>query len=171
MKYLSHLLSAPQPADDPSTDELHERINELETENATLRHLDDTLRRNIRLFEALLAHSQDGFLLVTPQLTCLKVAHSVLGNSDRELIGQSLLSIIHPEDAAQVQETFDRLLSGQDKSVKCECRAPDLEGVWHWMEVEMTDLLDDPDVQAIVLNNRNIDKRKQYQAELKALQA
>lgn len=174
MKYLSQLWSMSQAVDDPSVEELRERVSELEAENAALRQLDDTLRRNAHLFEALLARSQDGILLVTPQLTLLKVVHSVLGNTDRELAGQPLLSLIHPEDGTQVHEAFRRLLLGHDKSVKCECRAPGRDGEWHWVEIEMTDLLDDPDVQAIVFNSRNINKRKEYQAaaeELEALRA
>jgi len=34
----------------------------------------------------------------------------------------------------------------------------------------MTDLLDNPDVQAIVFNGRKIDKRKEYQAALEELE-
>ncbi len=162
MKNHSELLSLSQAAQYPSVDELRERVSELEAENAVLRQLDDAFRRNVRLFEALLARSQDAILLVTPQLTFLKVVHSVLGNTDRELTGQPVLSVLHPDDGARVSETFGRLLSGQHKSVMCECRALGRDGEWHWVEVEMTDLLDDPDVQAIVLNGRSIDNRRGY---------
>jgi PAS domain S-box-containing protein len=161
-------------SDGSMLNDLRERIAELEAENAALRHLDDTLRRNIRLFEALIAQSHDGIVLVTPQLTSLRLAHSILGISDREIAGQSILSVIHPEDAGIVQAAFDRLMSGMEKSLTCECRGIGSDGIWHWLEIQMTDLLDDPDVQAIVFNNRNIDKRKKYQQameELVALQA
>ncbi|HYL78423.1 MAG TPA: PAS domain S-box protein [Bryobacteraceae bacterium] len=150
-----------QAVHDPSVEELRERVSELEAENAMLRQLDEAFRRNSRLFEALLARSQDAILLVTPQLTFLKVVHSVLGNTDRELTGQPVLSVLHSDDGARVTESFGRLLSGQHKSVICECRAMGSDGAWHWVEVEMTDLLDDPDVQAIVFNGRRIGNRKE----------
>lgn len=157
---------------DPSVAELRERVSELEAENAALRQLDDAMRRNIRFFEALLVHSQDAIVLVTPQLTFLKVVHSALGNSDQDLMGQSVLSAIHPEDAPQVRAALDRLLSGQESFVTCECRAlGKKDEMWHWVEVEMTDLLNNPDVQAIVFNGRKIDKRKEYQAALEELEA
>ena len=159
-----------QAVHDPSVEEFRERVAELESENAVLRQLDEAFRRNVRLFEALLARSQDAILLVTPQLTFLKVVHSVLGNTDRELTGQPVLSVLHPDDGASVREAFERLLSGQNKSVTCECRALGRDEAWHWVEVEMTDLLDDPDVQAIVFNGRNIENRKQHQAALEELE-
>src|SRR5579864_3226370 len=164
MKNHSQLLPDCQAVHDPSAEELRERGSELEAENAMLRQLDDTLRRNIRLFETLLARSHDSILLVTPQLTFLKVVHSVLGNTDRELTGQPVLSMFHPDDGARVSEALSRLLSSHHKSVTFESRVLGMNGKWHWMEVEMTDLLDNPDVLAIVFNGRSIGDRREYQA-------
>jgi len=133
---------------------LRDRISNLEEENANLRRLDEVIRRNARLFDAALCHSHDGFFLVTPRMTFLKVIHSVLGNTDQTLTGQPVLSIIHADDHAAMETAFATLLSDPSRSVTCECRAQDQHGHWCWMEVEMTDLLDDPDVQAIIFTNR-----------------
>jgi len=162
MSIVDQLLSlsqtaASQTAADLSLDELRERVNELEAENARLRSLEESLCRNARLFEALLAHSHDSIVLVTPQLTLLKVVHSVLGHSDRELAGQPVLPMIHPDDAVLVSTCFDRVSSGLERSAVCKCRAPHKDGNWCWMEIKMTDMLDDPDVQAIVFNSRRIE--------------
>ncbi len=70
-------------------------------------------------------------MLVTPQMTFLRLIHSGLWNTDHEFAGRPVPSNIHPGDK---------------------------NGDWYWMEVEMTDMLDDPDVRAIVLNNRNISR-------------
>ena len=94
-------------------------------------------------------------------MTFLKVIHSVLGNTDQDLAGQPVLSILHPDDHARMETAFTGLLSDPTRSVSCECRARDKEGRWCWMEVEMTDLLDDPDVQALVFTNRNITERRE----------
>jgi PAS domain S-box-containing protein len=160
---LSITSTPPDPAEDPTVLQLRERVSELELENASLRHLDETIRRNARLFEALVSRSRDGAFLITPQMTFLKVIHSVLGNTDQTLAGRSLLSIMHPEDRARVGEAFSALLEAPGQSVVCDCRSRDQNGEWRWMEVEMTDMLDDPDVQAIVLNNRDITERKKCQ--------
>jgi PAS domain S-box-containing protein len=110
-------------------------------------------------------------LLVAPRMTFLKVIHSVLGNSDQTLGERPLLSIRHPEDRARVSEAFSALLSAPDQTVVYECRASGENGDWCWMEVKMTDMLDDPNVQAIVLNNRNITLRKKYEAAPQELES
>jgi len=134
--------------------QLHGRIAELEAENANLRQLEETVRRNARLMQALLSKSRDGFLVVTPHMTVLRVIHSVLGNIDANVAGRPVLAKIHPEDRARFTEAFAGLLSNPSEAVSLECRVSDNNGIWRWMEVEMTDMLDDPDVQAIVFNNR-----------------
>jgi hypothetical protein len=79
----------------------------------------------------------------------LKVVHSVLGNNDDNLAGRPVLSKFHPDDRARATEAFSHLLNNPSQPVTVELRVGDSAGEWHWMEVEMTDMLDDPDVQAI----------------------
>jgi PAS domain S-box-containing protein len=147
---------------EPIVLQLHERVAELEAENAALRQLQETVRRNAKIFEAVLSKSHEGFLLVTPQLTFLRAIHSVLGNRDEELVGRSLLTKIHPDDGAYITRAFVGLLGNPSQSVTVECRVSDPQGQWHRMEVEMTDMLDDPDVQAVVWNARQITERKKF---------
>jgi len=157
MRRLPELISTPEQMQESPAEtilELGERITELEAQNANLRQLEETIGRNARLIDALLKKSHDGFLLVTPQMTVLRVIHSVLGNNDDTLAGRPLLAKIHPEDRAQATEAFSRLLSNPSQSVTVDWRVSDAEEHWCWMEVEMTDMLDDPDVQAIVMNGR-----------------
>jgi PAS domain S-box-containing protein len=140
--------------------QLRAHVAELEAENAALRQLQETVRRNSRVFQALLNKSREGFLLVTPQLTFLKAIHSALGNNEEDLAGRSLLETIHPDDCAHVACAFASLLANPAQSATVRCRVIDGSGEWHWMEVEMTDLLDDPDVQAVVWNSRDITQRE-----------
>jgi PAS domain-containing protein len=157
MRKLPEFISMPEQVQELPADtslELRERIAELEAENSHLRQLEETVGRNARLIKALLKKSHDGFSLVTPQMTVLRVIHSVLGNNDDSLAGRPLLAKIHPEDRAQATEAFSRLLNNPSQSVNVEWRVSDGEEHWRWMEVEMTDMLDDPDVQAIVMNSR-----------------
>lgn len=149
-----HDSTFPPESSDDTILQLRERVAELETENASLRQLEETVRRNARLIQALLSKSRDGFLLVTPHMTVLRVIHSVLGNIDANVAGRPVLAKIHPEDRACFTEAFARLLGNPSEAVSLECRVSDDGGAWQWMELEMTDMLDDPDVQAIVFNTR-----------------
>lgn len=97
-------------------------------------------------------------------MTFWKVVHSVLGNNDDNLAGRPVLSKFHPDDRARATEAFSHLLNNPSQPVTVELRVGDSAGEWHWMEVEMTDMLDDPDVQAIVMNSREITWRKSQAA-------
>jgi PAS domain S-box-containing protein len=145
---------------EPTVQQLREHVAELEAENAALRQLQETVRRNSRIFQALLSKSREGFLLVTPQLTFLKAIHSALGNNEEDLAGRSLLETIHPDDCARVSGAFASLLANPAQPATIRCRVIDGSGEWHWMEVEMTDMLDDPDVQAVVWNSRDVTRRE-----------
>jgi PAS domain S-box-containing protein len=157
---ISFTPGSPQESPENTTLQLRERISELEAENANLRQLDETVRRNARLVQALLDKSQEGILLLTPQMTFLRMIHSVLGNTNQSVAGQSALVSIHPEDHGIFCEAFSRLLSNPSQAITFECRGWNTDGHWRWLEIEMTDMLDDPDVQAIVLNARDITHRK-----------
>ncbi len=47
-----------------------------------------------------------------------------------------------------------------------EYRIRHQDGSWVWVETRVTNLLDDPNVQAVILNSRNITERKKTEAEL-----
>jgi len=148
----------PARLDDQQIADLRDRIAELEAENSSLRQFEQTLRRNEGLFTALLRGSRESIVLLSAQMTFLRVVHSLLGYQDEDLAGQSLLSVVHPDDFSAASEAFTRVLEGAARSAVCEIRIRDKEGIWRWLEIEMTDMLDEADVQAIVLNNRRTNR-------------
>lgn len=143
---------------------LQDRIAELEEENANLRRLDDTIRKNARLFDHILQRCREGIVLLTPDLIILRLIHSSVGYQEMELSGQPVLSFIHTDDASHFRNSFSQLLNAQASSVSCEFRLKKRDGSWAWLETEMTDMLDDPDVQAILLNARDITEQKRWAA-------
>lgn len=142
---------------------------DLETFSAT--QLEETIRHHVRVFEVLLCRSQEGILLLTPEMDCLRMVHAAIGHQAPEVLGLSALSFIHPGDAAAVRTAFDQLLTSQKQTAVCECRAKDVGGGWHWLELEMTDLLDDPDIGAILFNYRDITRRKKAEETARCLAA
>jgi PAS domain S-box-containing protein len=95
-------------------------------------------------------------------MNLLRLVHPVIGHSAPEWVGSSVLSFIHPDDAASLSAAFAQLLTTQKQTVVCECRASDTDSHWRWLEIQMTDLLDDPDVSAILFNYRDITERKGF---------
>jgi PAS domain S-box-containing protein len=143
--------------EDPVLAHLLERISELEEENHNLRNLEETIRRNGHLFDVLLRGSQEAILLLNPELSIVRLIHSTLGYSEHELRGQPLLAFVHPKDAPRVEDYCFSLLNGRDPGC-IEMRGLSAAGQWIWLTGHFTDMLDDAQVQAIVVNLWRADK-------------
>ncbi len=153
-------------AEDQVVTHLLERISELEDENDNLRKLEETIRRNSHLFDVLLGASHEAILLVNPELTILRLIHSALGYSENDLVGESALAFIHPDDAHRLEDCLVDLLRNHADARGIEIRGLGPDGKWIWLAGHVTDMLDDPDVQAIVLNFRRVDKSSQPESPM-----
>jgi len=151
----------PQRLEDQVVAHLLERISELEEENDNLRKLEETIRRNSYLFDMLLRESREAILLLNPELTILRLVHSTLGYSEKDLLGQPALAFIHPDDAHLVEHCCSNLLRSCAGAHTIEMRGLGADGKWVWLGGYVTDMLDDPNVQAIVLNLRRIAEPRQ----------
>ena len=69
-----------------------------------------------------------------------------------------MLAFIHPDDAPLLENSCVCLLGHEAKSRLFEARVLAPDGNWTWMEVQLRDLLDDPDVQAGCPHWRRISK-------------
>ena len=142
----------PQRLEDQVVAHLLERISELEEENDNLRKLEETIRRNSYLFDMLLRGSREAILLLNPELTILRLVHSALGYSERDLLGQPVVAFIHPDDAHLLEKCCSDLVRSRAGAHAIEMRALGADGKWVWLGGYVTDMLDDPNVQGIVLN-------------------
>jgi PAS domain-containing protein len=132
------------------------RISALEEENRNLERLEETIRDNTYLFEAFLSRTHDGIVLLTPEMTILRLIHPAFAHSEGELIGQSALRYLHPDDREPFTRAFIRLLGGPEKNHSLRCRARHKNGEWVLADFDMTDMLDDPKLQAILVSYRAI---------------
>ena len=95
---------------DEVIEELTVRISELEEANANLQLLDEAMRRNNALFEAVLANSWQGITLTGPDRRILKVVRGLTGRSAPELRGVLIESLAIPEDHEIIVEVWVYLL-------------------------------------------------------------
>jgi PAS domain S-box-containing protein len=89
---------------------------------------------------------------------------SVLGYSIEALIGKSFFNIVHDDDICRVKEDFENLKENLIVSFK-PFRVKDVWGNWRWIESIGTNLLDDPTVNGIVTNSRDITGKKKQEDE------
>jgi len=76
-----------------------------------------------------------------------------------------IFALVHPDDLEYAMATFNEVVAGTrgpDDPVDFRVRAAD--GSWHWIETAADNLLDDPQVDAIVLHSRDVTERRRHDA-------
>jgi diguanylate cyclase (GGDEF)-like protein/PAS domain S-box-containing protein len=137
----------------------------------TLARLDATAatRRSEARFRSLAQNSSDLMAAVDAdgQVTYLgSSTQNVLGWSGDEFVALSS-QIVHPDDAGILEAALSEARGRPSAGRPVECRVRHRDGGWRCFEVTVTDLLEDPDVQAIVLNARDVTERKGLEEQLR----
>jgi len=124
-----------------------------------------------RFFRALTENSWDRIGLLDQQGVIRYASFSstqIYGYAVEELIGRNAFEFVHPEDFPKASGLFQKVLSQPGSVVTTEYRARHKEGHYVWMEITGRNLLHDPDIRAIVINERDITDRKRVDAALLA---
>lgn len=134
---------------------------------------EEAVRASERRFRALIENSADAFVLFTPDGRRLYYASPsmprVLGYSPEELAGLSAYDILHPQDVEMFTENVAAILGRPGASADVQLRVRHKDGAWHWFEGTYTNMLDDPNVGAIVCNFRDITERRRAEDENRRL--
>lgn len=92
----------------------------------------------------------------------------VLGINPEEFEGRNIFEFIHPEDIERVREYFEKLES--TSKVKIDpYRFRNHNHEWRWIETVLTNMLDNPAVEGIVANSRDITERKEAEILFQSL--
>ena len=130
---------------------------------------EQTRRELERRFEALTAHSTDAIVLVDIEGTIVQAApvvERVLGVDAGRLVGQSIGSLAHADDADRVRGIVADVVAGRPVSEPVEWRCWDAAGHWRQVETIASDLRNDPSVGQIVLTTRDVGVRKTLEQQL-----
>ncbi|MFT6894438.1 MAG: PAS domain S-box-containing protein, partial [Algoriphagus sp.] len=105
--------------------------------------------------------SEGNFIYVSPTST------AILGIAPEEFIGKNIFDYIHPDDVAKALKCLQKITTDK-KVIIAPIRFQNHEKEWRWMESVLTNMLDDPAVNGIVVNSRDItDKiKKEYQLKI-----
>jgi len=120
-------------------------------------------------FGSLVRHSSDLISIVDMDFTIgyqTPSLESVLGYSAGELVGTSLLDLVHPDDAVHLVASHDALLDGADPlPTTVRVRTPD--GTWRHIENVHNDMRDDETVAGIVVTSRDVSERVALEEQLR----
>jgi PAS domain S-box-containing protein len=123
-----------------------------------LRRAQQALRQSEERFRSLVEMSSDAIVLIDGQGRVLYTSPSVeriMGYSATELLSQSGLELVHPDDLSGGQEVLQRAVQNPGEHVPFLVRARHKDGSWHWVEGLCSNHLSNSAVQAIVVNYRD----------------
>jgi two-component system, cell cycle sensor histidine kinase and response regulator CckA len=140
----------------PDEAALRQRVAELERERDALA---TALRRSEARFNALADRSTEIVSLTAADGTTLYRSPSatrLLGWSVDELAAHKPADLVVAEDRAHFAAALGRLASGEQREISFGYRLRHRDGSIRWLETSATNLLDDPDVGAIVGSHRDV---------------
>jgi PAS domain S-box-containing protein len=130
------------------------------------------LQENERRFGAIVQHSSDVTVLLNANGTIRYVSPAIewtLGYTPNTFVGKDPFTYIHPDDLPRVRAKFNKVMQQPGQPTCVDFRLKHTDGVWISFEAVTNNLLDTPEVEAIIVNARDITERKR--AEVAILQA
>lgn len=94
---------------------------------------------------------------------------NILGYDEHELLGKHIFEIIHPDDIANVGARFQAVSTNQGSGQVVEFRCLNKRGDYTFLEAQGNNQLDNPAIQAIVVNSRDITQRKKAEQILEQM--
>ena len=139
-------------------------------ETSEQEHLDAGVDRRLN---ALIRKSSDIFAIVGPDATVQYVSPAVepiMGYAPSELIGRVGFELIHPDDIEASSDKLNSILANPGGTAQLELRARHKDGSWRWLDVHLQNLLHDPDIEGLIINQRDITDRKGLEEQLRESQ-
>lgn len=151
---------------------VEERTSQLENLIFELQESERDVRGREERFRALVQNASDIITVLEVDGTIGYQSPSlerILGYDPEDLVGQSAFDYVHPEDRDRVREFFEERvdLDEEPKAVPVEFRFRHSDGTWRHLEAVGINLIEDPVVGGIVVNSRDVTKRKQIEDSLR----
>ena len=156
----------------PTYKELEQRVQELEQSESERKKTGELLWQQKEIFSLLVNYSSDILVLIDKngeQKFISPSAEKITGYTVGEL-QRPFAEIIHPEDLHQVERGFEELLNNPEAVVTVNYRHKHKDGGYRYFETVGRNFLDNPLVQGIVANVRDISDRKQAEEALSEIE-
>lgn len=136
------------------------------------RNVENELKRSEEKFRSMVQYSSDIISIVDQHGVILYQSPSserILGYKPEELIGFKGFTNNHPNEIEKAEEVFNKVLNNPGIPIQTELMLRHKNGSWLYCEQTSTNLLDNPNVQGIVVNIRDITTQRKYFSQLEHL--
>jgi diguanylate cyclase (GGDEF)-like protein/PAS domain S-box-containing protein len=123
-------------------------------------------------FRVLTESSLDLISVVDAAGTIRYQSHAVrhlLGYEPSETVGRNVADLVHPEDLEHSKAALRRIIEGRQSIEPVEFRLRHRDGSWRTFESLGTNRLDNPHIQGVVFNSRDVTDRKVIQQRIQHL--
>ncbi|MBN1976124.1 MAG: PAS domain S-box protein, partial [Anaerolineae bacterium] len=131
---------------------------------------EEALRESEERFRALVQNSPD-IIVVMESARSVRYAspavERILGYSADHFLTNDPFEHVHPDDVQMVQEKLSQAIQNPGTPIRAEFRLKHRDGSWVSIEMITNSLLDKPEVRGIVINARDITKRKRAEEALR----
>ncbi len=128
-------------------------------------------KKHEQRFKALIENGSDGVAILNQDGTASYIGPSVqkiLGYTEEEVLNLGLDGLVHEEDLPEALKRIELAMMNPGETIKgYTSRMKHKDGSWRWIEAVITNLLDDPAVQGVVDNFRDVTEKVEAENELK----
>lgn len=119
-------------------------------------------------FRSLVENNADAISLINTRGEILYGSASsakIFGYQPDEIVGRNCLDLMHPEDRDFANGALQEVLAAPQGPLKLDARVRHKDGSYCWVENTFSNLLFEPDVKAIVMQQRDINTRRAAETE------
>ncbi|KKL89754.1 hypothetical protein LCGC14_1911530, partial [marine sediment metagenome] len=131
------------------------------------------LVRSEQSFKALVQGGNDLYAIIDLEGRYIYMSPSstaIIGIPPEAFIGMDAFEFIHPDDIEQTQSSLKKIAT-ESKVVMELYRAKNQYVEWRWVETVLTNMIDNPAVNGIVVNSRDITKEVEEKHQLKLFES
>lgn len=127
---------------------------------------EETLLKAENHFRGLIEKAPDGIALINAEgrFTFISpAAKKMFGFSSDEIVEFHPDELTHPDDLPKVLDEVSKAFTDNSYIPTLQYRFRSKDGSWRWIESSFTNLFDNPDIEALVVNFRDVTDRRQYE--------
>jgi PAS domain S-box-containing protein len=130
---------------------------------------EEAVRQAEKRYKALIEKAPDGIVMISDGKFKYSSpsAYIMFGYKKEDLVNLDPNELTHPDDRPMVLETLAKIIEDPSLVPTIQYRFLHKNGNWRWIESTFSNLNDEPAVNAIVINFRDITESKQAETDLR----